>query len=96
MVMVAVPATFADELLMLVMVAAAAYRKAPDLVTEPLGPERVILATPVPAGAVALIWSSPTSLKVAVVEPNLTEVMSDRFTPLMVTVVPPEVEPTFG
>ena len=94
--MVAVPATLEVSELMLVMVAAAAYRKAPDLVTEPLGPERVMLVNPVPAGAVALIWSSPTSLKVAVVEPNLTEVMSERFTPLMVTDVPPEVEPTFG
>ena len=50
----------------------------------------------VPAGEVATICVALLEVILALVEPNLTDVAEERFVPVMVTVVPPEVGPLEG
>ena len=50
-----------------------------------------------PAGAVAVIWVEETTVKlVAAVVPKVTAVAPVNVAPVMVTVVPPSVEPERG
>ena len=58
----------------------------------------MIMTVPAAWGAVlAMILVVPVTLKVvAGVVPNLTDVAPFRLVPVMVTVVPPEVEPLVG
>jgi hypothetical protein len=50
----------------------------------------------IPAGVTALMVVVLVSVKVAVADPNLTVVAKPRLVPVMVTVVPPAVEPLAG
>ena len=56
----------------------------------------VTLATPVPAGVVAVISVALTIVNVASAVPNLTSVAPVKFCPVIVTEVPPAVVPVVG
>ena len=62
----------------------------------PLGEVTVTWTVPVPAGEVAVIEDGPLIVKVALLEPNFTAVTSDRFVPVMATLVPPAAGPLVG
>ena len=63
----------------------------------PPGVTAVTLTVPVPAGLTAVIDVALFTVKlVAGVEPKSTAVAPVRFVPVMVTVVPPLVEPVAG
>ena len=49
-----------------------------------------------PAGEVAVIWVSETTVKVAAAVPKSTAVAPVKSVPVMVTEVPPAVGPAFG
>ena len=49
-----------------------------------------------PAGEVAVIWVAELTVKLAALEPNLTAVAPVKLVPVMVTDVPPAVEPVAG
>ncbi len=66
----------------------------------PLVPSGVVTSTvtsPVPAGAIAVIWVSLLTVKaVAAVSPKVTAVAPEKCFPVSVTVVPPDVGPAAG
>ena len=61
----------------------------------PLGVATVTSTAPLPAGAIAVIWVGPSTVKsVAGVPPNSTSVAPEKLVPVMVTLVPPPTGPT--
>ncbi|HEU0315704.1 MAG TPA: hypothetical protein VFR49_00155, partial [Solirubrobacteraceae bacterium] len=57
----------------------------------------VTSTVPDPAGAVAVIWVDPSTVKAAAgAAPNLTAVAPRRLAPAIVTVVPPAAGPEAG
>ena len=61
-----------------------------------LVPPAVVTVTctvPVPAGDVAVIWVSEFTVKTAVLRPNLTLLVPVKLVPVIVTEVPPYIEP---
>ena len=63
----------------------------------PTGVTTVTSCTPVPAGAVAVTWVAELTVKlVALVAPKRTAVAPVKVTPVIVTTVPPAVEPEAG
>ena len=62
----------------------------------PAGVVTVMSTVPVPAGAVASRLVDVTFTGVTAFAPNFTDVAPARLTPVIVTVVPPLVGPTFG
>ena len=56
-----------------------------------------VTAPAVPAGVVAVIWVAlTTTTLVAAAVPNVTVAPAAKLVPVMVTAVPPAVEPVFG
>jgi hypothetical protein len=62
----------------------------------PLGVVTVTSTAPLPAGVVAVIVVSLSTVKLAVVAPNRTWVAPVKFVPLIVTSVPPSAVPVVG
>ena len=48
------------------------------------------------AGEVAVIWVLLSMIKLAELKPKLTFVAVEKFVPVTITLVPPEVRPRFG
>ena len=48
------------------------------------------------AGEVAVIWVLLSMIKLAELKPKLTLVAVEKFVPVRMTLVPPEVRPRFG
>ena len=70
---------------------------ADETADTPPGPVTVTLTMPVPAGLTAVISVEDTTVTlVAGVEPKSTIIPPVRFVPVIVTVVPPAVEPFAG
>jgi hypothetical protein len=71
--------------------------KLPVEVSGPSGVVTVISTVPDACGAVwATMVCVSTTVKITVVVPNLTDVAPMRFVPVIVTVVPPSVDPLVG
>ena len=63
----------------------------------PPGVVTVTSAVPLPVGIMAVIWVSlSTETIVAAVEPNVTVAPVTKFVPVMLTEVPPDVDPLLG
>ena len=73
------------------------YRSAALVWLVPLGVVTVTSIVPAgSAGAVAVIWLSPLTMKLAPVLPKLTAVAPVKLAPAIVTAVPPVLGPDAG
>ncbi|BBH18908.1 hypothetical protein Back11_02530 [Paenibacillus baekrokdamisoli] len=85
------------EMLVIVGAAVNVYWSAADVADVPPGVVTRTSTVPEPTGAVAVICVAEFTVKdVAAVAPNVTAVAPDRFVPINVTVVPPDVGPDVG